>query len=273
MKQKEPKQAKQFFTSGLLRLATLLFLCLSVAFTACEYFTEREDEDNGNSSNTFTGAMSTSGKRIKKMIDPYGDVHNFAYDAQGRILSYVESCDDDWGGIVHLRSYSYDRNTIEVSIYRNGVERGREVFMLSNNRIVSWTAYEADGTIHMKQTFEYRDENFVKCNYYESDGEMFPYHLTWNNGNIIQLVEDNGDIEHYNYGEENNHDRLELYWIGWDLDLALVLQGYYGNGTKNRLHQISGRINLSYAYNSDGDVIELNQIQGNSTRTYSFEWE
>ncbi len=254
---------------------SLIALFMSMSFIACD---PPEGEGNGTNSGGTTGtpgAMSTSGKRIKTMLND-SDMYTFSYDAQGRVASCVQSCND---GTVYTATYTYGNNSIEVVHTDNGEPDGRDVYTLANGLVSNLTSYDDDGSVSYTESYQFQDKNFVGCTYTDEEG---PYntHFTWSNGNLTEW-DDEGDFTTFDYNTTASRDKIELWLVTNDYDLALVLQGYFGNGTKNRLNQVTSsssdgdeyHMTLYYNYNDDGDVASFVLMFMGMPDTYTFTWE
>ncbi len=203
------------------------------------------------------GAMSASGKRIKKIDMIHYDLH-FFYDLQGHVISSAMISDSD---AVSSIAFIYTDSTIAITHIEKGIEYDKGLYTLTDGLITHFTSYNDDGGIDYTETYRYQDRYLVSCRY--DDGiETYESSYTWHNGNIIQnTLYDNASA--YSYGSDVAQDKLEL-WIITDYEPALVLQGYFGNGTTNRLSQLpniesenGAPLNVTYDYGKKDDVISI----------------
>ncbi len=242
-----------------LKLLSLCFVAvaLSMNFAACG---DGEDDDNhGNTPGGTTGnryAMSASGRNIKTITLLSQLNISFVYDAQGRVVQDNFELEGD----VFSTSYEYGDGIITTTSSEGGEVYGTRTLTLTDGLITSIVG-EYDGEA-ASMTFQYDGRKLVSYNY--SDGYE-TYTLTWSDDNIVSSpsVFSGGEVNvpHTYNSDLISNDRLEMIFCTLIEEYGLLLQGYYGDGTKNRLSSTTldmdgtpAEMSYSYTFDANNEV-------------------
>ncbi len=252
----------------------LVAIAMSVNFSAC---TEDEEEENnnggGNGGTPARQAMSTSGRNIKTLSINSGGyeddaVANFTYDAQGRVVQESILAD----GELLVTTYEYNEGTVVATrSIDNNIHYSTIVYTLAPGRDIS--SEETDSDVpEASYTLSYQYQNGCLTAIGES-GYMSTY--TWSDGNLTGM--DDGEVE-VAYNTDNCTGKVELWLLASFDDLSMALQGYFGNGTKNRPisvtnHYAEATFTISYEVDSYGDPTTITTTYGGISETLNIVWE
>ncbi len=242
----------------------LMAFAMGMSFAACN--PGDDDDNNGNTPGGGTGggtggnryAMSASGRNIQSMSFMSQLTFSFTYDAQGRVVQDVIEIE----GSRIVNSYEYGDGIITATYSEDGEVYGTRTLTLTDGLITSAVGEYEGETESM--TFQYDGRKLVGFTY---DGESYTFE--WTDGNITSspgvFSEGTENSPHTYNTELVSNDRLELIYCGVMVEeFGLLLQGYYGDGTKNRLNTSSAvmegmPVDFSYIYTFDADN-ELSSI-------------
>ncbi len=233
----------------------LVALAMGMNFAACGD-DDDNNQNNGDGSNDNGGgstpsyAMSTTTGRNVSVMNMYDQTDVFfSYDDQGRIVEQYYDFEDSR----YSATYQYFDNRIEGSYTQSSGTSYTRTFLLTDGLITSMTEqYGGDTTL---TTCQYQDGYLV--NVVVDD---FPYYdFVWQDGNLISSNDYTSGITTYSYDENSlNSNRTELYAIfGGFTDYGLLLQGYYGNSSRNHLRQMNTTarvVPITYTLDESGDV-------------------
>ncbi len=254
----------------------LLTLSLTLSVASC---CGNDDDDNNNGTNPggtpATHAMSTSGRNIKTLtLSESGDnvVANFTYDAQGRVTQ--ENIDVD--GEHMVTTYEYNDGTIVATRSANNAPYGTIVYTLTDGLVSNSVETDAEDP---NNTYSYRYQYQDKCLTAFGDSDYMTS-CSWTNGNLTGM--DDGEVAIAYSTEATATSKIELWLLAEFDDLSLALQGYFGNGTKNRLAAITNNFvgatfNVAYEVDNHGDpthiTISLSYGGETSVQEIDIVWE
>ncbi len=231
---------------------SLVALAMSMNFAACD--DDDDNQNNGNGGNdggsTPSYAMSTTTGRNVAVMNMYDQTDVFfTYDEKGRLVEQYF----DFEGMRHSSIYEYFDNRIEGRYTQGSANVYTRTFTLTDGLITSMIEVGSGDTV--LTTCQYHDRYLVDV---VVDG--FPYFTaTWEDGNMMQSNDYTSGVTTYSYDESShNSNRTELYAIfGGFTDYGLLLQGYYGNSTRNHLTSLNTPervVPVSYTLDEHGDV-------------------
>ncbi len=249
----------------------LIGLCLaavaiSLIFAACG----DDEENDGNTPTRQT--MSTSGKNIKSMEIFDDESISFTYDAQGRVATETSHDGDDF----YTTNFEYNDNNIIANTYCNGETYQRTVYTLTEGLITECAIYYNDSIYNCNEYYQYQNGYLTHC----SDSSInFEQQHTWAEGNLTHVANSLDSPIDWFYSTTDSKDRVELLLI-IERDYAMVLQGYYGHGTKKRIRQAQFsdydgwfETDFNYTYDNNGDVSTISTMVEGEPITFSFVWE
>ncbi len=261
----------------------LVALAMTLNFAAC---TPGDDDDNngntpggndGGGTGFPTTAMSSTTGRNLAGLNMYGQVDFFFdYDAEGRVVKQSYTLE----GTEVSTKYVYHKDSIEATYKQDGELLYTRTFTLSDGLITQLS--ETYGDIVTDIDFQYQDRQLTNVSY---KGATI-MSLMWEDGNIVQVYDPTNGTATFDYDENaNSNNRIELYgsFSGFT-DYGLLLQGYYGNGTRHRQNHMSMSLSgmpvdadISYVLDEAGDVsvysIQVNAGGTTTDQIISFTWQ
>ncbi len=251
---------------------SLVAIAMSVNFSACKEDEEKENNGTGNGGTPARQAMSTSGRNIKTLsINSGGNeddaVANFTYDAQGRVVQESLLVD----GECMTTTYEYNEGTVVATRSIDNMPYSTIVYTLADGLVtgsVETNSDDPDDTY----TVSYQYQNRCLTAMGKSD-DMSTY--TWSNGNLTGM--DDGDVE-VAYNTDNCTGKVELWLLASFDDLSMALQGYFGNGTKNRPISLTNNFvgatfTITYEVDSYGDPTTITTSYGGMSESVNIVWE
>ncbi len=250
----------------------LVALAMTMTFAACEPRDSGNNDDNDSGGIPARQAMSTSGRNIKTLsINSGGNeddaVANFTYDAQGRVVQ--ESIQTD--GELLVTTYEYNEGTVVATRSDNNMPYSTIIYTLADGRVVS--SVETDNYAP-KNSYTLSYQYLNGCLTAIGDGDYISSY-TWSDGNLTGM--DDGEVE-VAYNTDNCTGKVELWLLASFDDLSMALQGYFGNGTKNRPisvtnHYAKATFTISYEVDSYGDPTTITTTYGGISETLTIVWE
>ncbi len=218
-------------------------IVMSVCFVAC-----------GGSDND----TSTTKKRIKQIAtDDY--TTTFAYDTEGHIVKETiirnegtHDCDST--------VYQYNDTNIVATRYHNGIVHSLSECTLTDNLITYIEDCRGEGWPMIEEYhFEYEGKNMVKRRV--EGGKVF---FTRNDDNITESLWTEPDsyniviTQKFTYDNTVASSLVESWNVCEAFSFALFIQGYFGNGTKNRVTTkeevyFGSPSTTTYTYETDSD--------------------
>ncbi len=203
--------------------------------------------------------MSDTGRRIKSATLEDGERLDFSYDEHGRVTAMTHH----EGSNSYSMRYTYSSTHIVATLYGNDTtDIGyRTVYTLTDGLITLATDYDEEGNAKGEMNYQYQDRYLANS---------FNRSLHWENNNLTEIVLDDPESpfldDHYTftYSDISTNSKLDLYLTNY-ADFALVMQGYFGNGTQHRLSRmdyadtaimygelITSAFSADYTYTYDG---------------------
>lgn len=222
---------------GLLSLTACLF-------TACS---SNNDEGGEPTPPTVSGKKISSVKSVWGGNGSVGSLTTFSYDKQGRVISFKAVFTEKGMTFTENCNYSYSNTSIEV----------RDIIVSDgdSNSFHSCN-YTLDSNKRISKALITNNYHAEMCEYiYDERGQLvgissngvYNYSLSWYNGNISTVVENetrNGrtsqSVENYtftNYSTKNLIGMIVEGVVGipGHLDPILFMQGYFGAYPKNTI--------------------------------------
>ncbi len=248
----------------------LMALCvvavaMSASFAACG---DDDDDNHNNGGNTSgndipsTAMSSTTGRNLSKIrllgcLDIF-----FDYDTEGRVAKMYYSVNDLLQGNLDIAAqYDYYTDSIEATHSRNDSIILSRSYTLTDGLITHLKETTGSNVTHL--AFQYQNRQLINVTLNGSPWLT----VTWEDGNIIQSNSADKEIRKFTYDETAySNNRVELIHAYNPLsgDYGLVLQGYYGNGTRHRHSTMSKTVegsptdytdySLSYHLDTYNDV-------------------
>ena len=214
-----------------------LTVCL---FTACS---SDNDEGGEPTPSTVSGKKISSVKSVWGGTDSDGSLTTLSYDKQGRVISGKNVSTEKGKTYTSNINYSYSNTSIEVrEIVSDGYSCSYNYTLDSNKRISKALITNKNHA----ETCEYIYDERGQLVGISSNGE-YNYSLSWHNGNISTVVENetrNGrtsqSVENYTYTNYSTKNLIGIagrgvVGISDYLDSILFMQGYFGAYPKNTI--------------------------------------
>ncbi len=228
--------------------------------------------------------MSTTNKQLKQVSASYGERVTsdfFYYDTEGRIAKALQINHTNKDTLTLL--YRYSDDSIIVSYFKKDTAYGKEEYAL-NNGLITYALFafgkEGDegGTSDFR--FEYKNNKMVRLTLNDEESTLF----TWKDGNLIHLTDE--EAKYYFADITYTSNKTTCRWDLWATtflryqNLALLMQGYFGDGTKFRATTLTEATSpdttvttYTYETDSDGYPIRCSWIEEGSEITYTLVWE
>jgi len=230
------------------KITFTLLIALLVGFNSCS---SDDPINNGGNPNSTQRKIT----KIEK-LNQQGTVFSteiFTYDSQGRWIKSEETSDNQ----VKTKTLSYSANSIS---FRDNYYNEETTFELNKNIIIS----RGDKTY---------DKYHYSNGYLSRIGTGGYADFTYSNGNLIKVVEDDGDsyydITYTDYPDKLGINIFEPNYNDGDLDVRpnnpLYQFGYFGKKSNNLIKTIKGKYyngntdtyNYSYNFDNEGYVTEM----------------
>ena len=262
-------------------LLSLLGLAVCL-FTACS-----SDNNEGGEPTPPT----VSGKKISSVKAVWGgggsedgSLITLSYDKQGRVISVKGVYTEEGETYTSNFNYSYSNTSIEVrGIASDGYSYSCNYTLDSNKRISKAVRTYNNHAETCEYTY---DENGQLVGITaDEDNVTYTYTLSWHNGNISTVVENetrNGrtsqNIEKYTYTNYSTKNLIGIKGRGvvgiYYLDPILFMQGYFGAYPKNTISTYTlnnePTETQKYEVDSQGYVTKISVSDGD---THTITWE
>ncbi len=230
-----------------------------------------------------------TGKRLKQISIPYGKLlhtGHFYYNDEGRIEKTVHIDPTDSDTLTCL--YRYSEARIIVSHFRKDTAYGEEEYTLANGLItygIIGLGKAGDEGGFVDYHFEYDDRMLVRCILNDIDSLNF----TWKEGNIACYADE--EPKYFSDDIAYSAERTPCRWDFWascfdqnwefEQNLALIMQGYFGESTKNRMKtqnkvsydEDASSIAYTYEVDSDNYPTTITITSDGNSETINIVWE
>ncbi len=257
----------------------LMVIAMSACFVACGGKEKKGDYDEPATKKR----LKQIHERVEVCECSQTYTTTFAYDAEGHIIKET-TIKDNGDSVVSI--YQYSDTAIVVTTcneYFDGTNSTAKC-TLTDGLIthIEYITKIDDSPLFVTYYFEYEDNHMTQQGLAGNSAI-----ITWNDGNITESMwtepgsHNIATTQKFTYDSTATTTLVESWNVCEAFSLALFIQGYFGNGTKNRVItknevRFGTEFTTTYTYetDSDGYPIRCSQIaeyDGETTRTLVWE--